>query len=47
MDNAPSNKTSVIIPGGPNINYQDFRDEVEKIAGLLAGYGVNLSLIHI
>ena len=41
MDNAPSNKTSVIIPGGPNINYQDFRDEVEKIAGLLAGYGVN------
>ena len=40
MDNAPSNKTSVIIPGGPNINYQDFRDEVEKIAGLLAGYGV-------
>jgi acyl-CoA synthetase (AMP-forming)/AMP-acid ligase II len=41
MDNAPSNKTSVIIPGGPNINYEDFRDEVEKIAGLLAGYGVN------
>ena len=41
MDNAPSNKTSIIIPGGPNINYEDFRDEVEKIAGLLAGYGVN------
>ena len=41
MDNAPSNKTSVIIPGGPNIIYQDFRDEGEKIAGLLAGYGVN------
>ncbi len=41
MDNAPSNKTSVIIPGGPNINYQDLRNEVEKIAGLIAGYGVN------
>ena len=41
MDNAPSNKTSIIIPGGPNINYEDFRDEVEKISGLLAGYGVN------
>ncbi|MFL2783516.1 MAG: acyl--CoA ligase [Dehalococcoidia bacterium] len=41
MDNAPSNKTSVIIPGGPNINYQDLRNEVGRIAGLIAGYGVN------
>ena len=41
MDNAPSNKTSVIIPGGPNIKYQDLRNEIEKIAGLIAGYGVN------
>ena len=40
LDDHPSNKDSIIIPGAEAITYGGFSDEVERIAGLLAGNGL-------
>ena len=38
----PSSDTddSIIIPGGPTLSYAEYGDEIERVAGLLAGAGV-------
>ena len=36
LDNQPANKDSVVIPGGPTISYGELRDEVERVAEVLA-----------
>jgi acyl-CoA synthetase (AMP-forming)/AMP-acid ligase II len=36
-----SNANAMLVPqGGPKLSYSQFNDEVERVAGLLAGYGV-------
>jgi acyl-CoA synthetase (AMP-forming)/AMP-acid ligase II len=40
LDDHPSNKDSIIIPGTEAITYGEFSDEIERIAGLLAGNGL-------
>ena len=40
LDGHPSNKDSIIIPGSEAISYGEFSDEIERIAGLLAGNGL-------
>ena len=38
----PSSSTddSIIIPGGPTLSYGQYAEEIERVAGLLAGAGV-------
>ena len=38
----PSSSTddSIIIPGGPTLSYAQYAEEIERVAGLLAGAGV-------
>ena len=34
------NDDSIIIPGGPTLSYARYDEEIERVAGLLAGAGV-------
>ena len=36
LDNHPTGKSSVLLPGGPTISYGELRDEVERVAETLA-----------
>ena len=36
LDNHPTGKSSVVIPGGPTVTYGELRDEVERVAETLA-----------
>ena len=36
----PADNRSIVIPGGPSVGFADLRDEVERVAGLLAADGV-------
>lgn len=40
MDNHPANKTSILIPKGPELTYQEYAESVERTSDLLTGYGV-------
>ena len=40
LDEHPDDQTSVVIPGGPSVSYSALRDEVERVAGILAASGV-------
>lgn len=40
LNPANSSDNSVIIPGGPTLSYAAYADEIERVAGLLAGAGV-------
>ena len=40
LDGHPANKNSIIIPGSESATYQSFSNEIERIAGLLAGSGL-------
>ena len=40
MDSHPANKTSILIPDGPELTYQQYAQNVEKTSDLLTGYGV-------
>ena len=40
MDNHPANKTSILIPQGPELTYQEYGESVERTSDLLTGYGV-------
>ena len=35
-----STDDSIIIPGGPTLSYAKYEEEIERVAGLLAGFGV-------
>ena len=39
-EGAPSADAVIVPGGGPKLNYGDLSDEVERVAGLLAGYGL-------
>ena len=36
LDNHPTGKSSVLLPGGPTISYGELRDEVERVSEILA-----------
>lgn len=40
LENKPGNAPAVVIPDGPTVTYGQLRAEVERVAGLLAGAGV-------
>jgi acyl-CoA synthetase (AMP-forming)/AMP-acid ligase II len=40
LDKHLSNKTSIIIPNGPTINYLKLHSEIERVAEILAGAGI-------
>ena len=40
LDGHPSDRESVLVPGGPTVNYGGLRDEVERVAELLGGANV-------
>ena len=40
MDNHPAKKTSILIPKGPELTYQEYAESVERASDLLTGYGV-------
>ena len=40
LSDHPSNNTAVVIPGGPTVGFGYLRDEIERVAELLAAAGV-------
>ena len=40
LDGHPNGQTSVVVPGGLSVSFGTLRDEVERVAGLLAAAGV-------
>ncbi|MDP6668026.1 MAG: AMP-binding protein, partial [Dehalococcoidia bacterium] len=40
LNPASSTDDSIIIPGGPTLSYARYGEEIERVAGLLAGAGV-------
>ena len=40
LDGHPADSDAVLVPGGPRAGYGDLKDEVERVAELLAGAGV-------
>ena len=40
LDGHPSNKTSILIPDGPKLTYQEYAEYVEEISNLFTGYGI-------
>ncbi len=40
LDGHPSNKTSILIPDGPKLTYQEYAEYVEEISNLFSGYGI-------
>ena len=40
LDGHPRDEPSVVVPGGPSVNFGALRNEVERVAGILSGAGV-------
>jgi acyl-CoA synthetase (AMP-forming)/AMP-acid ligase II len=40
LNPASATDDSIIIPGGPTLSYGQYGDEIERVAGLLAGAGI-------
>ncbi len=40
LDGHPRDEVSVIVPGGPSVNFGTLKDEVERVAGILSASGV-------